>query len=138
MFENLKRRSKDPSVNIVLRLMDLDGTSPKTFYIMDEIGRTQILQEYDWSGDLPEYRRTFEVLYKTEVSGRFCLIMQQLIQPQTLAQKQDNEPPLYVMEYYPGTQGRIFMKALSEENMKQVIEKYTQFRQRRLRRLPLK
>ena len=39
MIETLKHKSKDPSVNLLLRLMDLDGTSPDIFYMMDEIDR---------------------------------------------------------------------------------------------------
>lgn len=108
--------------------MDMDGTSPTTFFMMDEIGRKQILKEYDWSEALPVYRGSYEILYKTELHERFCLVMRRYAKA--------GDDTCYVMEYYPGTQGRIFMKGLSESNMEKVINEYAK-RLGRKRRLPL-
>ena len=127
MFESLRQRSRDPSVNLYLRLMDLDGTSPTTFYMMDEIGRTQVLLEYDWSGEWPVFCDTYEVLYKTELYGKFCLIMRKY--------REKGLDGCIVMEYYPGTQGRIFMRGLSEASVKLIVDEFMRKVKRRKKRL---
>ena len=142
MIETLRKRSKNPSVNLYLRLMDMDNTSPDIFFMMDEIEDIQILRKYDWSGQLPQYCGTYEVLYKTERYGRFCLIMRRImnewkVAPHHTISSGEELETCIVMEYYPGTQGRIFMRGLSEETMQQIIQEYTAVlnRRRRIRRL---
>ena len=139
MFEILKERNKDPSVNPYLRLMDMDNSSPEIFYMMDEIGDMQILRRYDWSDTLPKYTGTFEVLHKTEVSRRFCIVMRRLanewnVAPEHKIRSAEELKMCIVMEYYPGTQGRIFMRGLSDGMMQTVVEEYTRILQRRARR----
>ena len=142
MIETLKHKSKDPSVNLLLRLMDLDGTSPDIFYMMDEIDRVQILRRYDWSGQLPQYTGTYEVLYKTNERDHFYLIMRRIANEMSVAPHlmplSDEEMKSYIaVEYYPGTQGRIFTRALSEETMKRIINEYIakENRKNKIRRL---
>ena len=142
MIETLKQRSKDPSVNPYLRLMDMDNTSPKIFYMMDEIGRTQILRKYDWHGTLPQYCGTYEIVHKTEKQKRFCLIMRRIANEMTVAPHHmplsDEEMRSFiVVEYYPGTQGRVFTRALSEDLMTQVVNEYIakENRRNKIRRL---
>ena len=142
MLETLKKRNKDPSVNPYLRLMDMDNTSPKIFYIMDEIGRMQILRKYDWHDTLPQYCGTYEILHKTEKGNRFCLIMQRIanemkIAPHHMPLSDEERRAFIVVEYYPGTQGRVFTRALSDETMRDVINEYIakENRRNRIRRL---
>ena len=129
MIEILKQRNKNPSVNLSLRLMDMDNTSPKIFYIMDEIGCTQILRKYDWHAALPQYCGTYEILHKTEKQNRFCLIMRRVADEMTIAPHHrplsDEEMKSFIaVEYYPGTQSRIFTRVLPDEILKQVVNEY--------------
>ena len=139
ILEYLKQRNKDPSVNPFLRLMDMDQTSPSIFFMMDEVGDMQILRKYDWSEELPVYCGTYEVLHKTELYRKFCLIMRRIRDesrvPPAHAMLSDEEmQSLIVMEYYPGTQGRIFMRGLSEAAMQQIVDEYLKIQARRQRR----
>ncbi|MGX8773989.1 MAG: hypothetical protein ACSW8G_02910 [Bacillota bacterium] len=142
MLETLKRRNKNPSVNPYLRLMDMDNTSPSTFFMMDEIDRTQVLRRYDWSDTLPQYCGTFEVQFKTEKDNRFYIIMRRIANEPHLTTRRtppakDELGTSMVMEYYPGTQGRIFTRGLSEEKMQQIVHEYIRYvgRKNRVRRL---
>lgn len=128
MLEKLRRKSKDPSVNPYMRLIDPDLGMPNVFYMMDEIGRVQVLRKYLKEDDLISYCGTFEILYKTEKGGRFCLVMRRrpdewAVRPEHRLVNDDMES-LIIAEYYPGVMSRIYLKGLPEDTVKTIADDY--------------
>ncbi len=150
MLERLRRKSRNPSVNPYMRIMDPDIGTPDAFYMMDEIRDprrktrrpVQVLRRYTKAEMLPEYCGTYEVLYKTERLGRFCLIMRRRpdewkVPPEHQIQSEEELETMIIAEYYPDVLCRIYLKGLSEAAVKEITEEYVTrlLRSKRRRRL---
>ena len=144
MFEKLRRKSKDPSVNPYMRLIDPDLGMPETFYMMDEIGRDQVLRRFNKCDGEFCYTGTFRILYKTERLKRHCLIMrrrpdERRVPDQFRVRGPEDMQSLVIAEYYPGVMSRIYLKGLSENLMQDITDEYIRrvLRRKRRRLLPM-
>lgn len=144
MFAKLRQKSRNPSVNPYVRMMDPDIGTPDAFYMMDEIGKVQVLRRFVKPLDksdrqamlTPSYCGTFEILFKTERLGRFCLIMRRRpdewrVPPEFEIQDKQELETMIIAEYYPDVLCRIYMRGLPEETAKSVAEEYITRRNRR-------
>ena len=146
MWEKLRTKSRAPSVNPYMRMIDPDLGMPDIFYMMDEIGRTQILRKYTVGDDqkvLPCYCGTYEILYKTERAGRFCLIMHRCpdewqVSEHHRMEGEEEMRSLIVAEYYPGVLCRIYLKGLSRETVESITEEFVHRVLRKKKRKKLK
>lgn len=118
------------------RLLDPNFGTPDFFYAMDEIKGRQILHRFDKSSGVPVYTGTYRILYKTEDMERFCLIMKRIrdmwrIDDHKYSYELEKDV-LTVSQYYPGTEGRIYMKGLDEKAMERIITRYERGRRKKL------
>ena len=142
ILDKLRQKNKDPSVNPYLRMMDPDIGMPDMFYMMDEIGRVQVLRRFQKREDDFVYCGTFEVLHKTERGRRFCVVMrrrkdERLVPPEHAIESPEELNALVVAEYYPGVMSRIYLRGLGQNTMQSVVDEYVQrmCRKRRIRGL---
>ena len=142
IIERLRQRSKDPSVNPYLRMTDPDLGMPDIFYIMDEIGRVQVLRRYQKRENGFTYCGTFEVMHKTERPRQFCIVLRRrpdelIVPPEFKMTGPEEMNELVVAEYYPGVMSRVYLKGLSSGTMQSVVDEYVHrlCRKRRIRGL---
>ncbi len=123
------RRSSGDGV--VRRVMDPNYLTPDVFYAMDEEGKSQRLHRFDKSSGVPVYTGTFHIMFKTEDMNRFCLIMTRIEDKWRIPE--DHRDPeademerkvFIAAEYYPGTQGRIYLRGLSGPALERVVARY--------------
>ena len=111
------------------RIWDPDFLTPDVFFTMDEIKNRQVLRKFHKGSDIPVYSGTYHVIFKTDDVDRFYLIMRRIKNewavPSEYENKDEFEENTYIVaEYYPGTHSRIYLKGLSEEGLRRVVEKY--------------
>ena len=118
------------------RLIDPNFGTPDVFYAMDEIKGRQVLHRFDKSTGVPVYTGTFRILYKTEDMNRFCLIMKRIHDLWRVHEHEYSyeleKDVLTVAQYYPGTEGRIYLKGLDEKAMDRVVSRYERGRRKKL------
>ena len=122
-----RRRSSGDGV--ARRIFDPNYMTPDVFYAMDEIGANQVLHRFDKSPGAPVYAGTFHILFKTEDMERFCLIMRRIKDRWRIHEKyadsyEEEKDVFVVAQYYPGTEGRIYLKGLDEKAMERIITRY--------------
>ena len=135
-YAEYKSNSK-PSDNTARRLLDPNFLTPDTFFMMDEVDGKQILRKYDKASGFPVYIGTYQVLYKTEDLGKFCLIMKRIGNewkvPDYYADLSDSDENTFtVAEYYPGTHSRIYLKGLTEQAFSRVVSRYERKKRKKL------
>ena len=142
ILDKLRQKNKDPSVNPFLRMIDPDLGMPDMFYMMDEVGRIQVLRRYQKREDGFVYCGTFEVLHKTERERRFCVVLRRRpdelrVPPEFAMASPEERNVLVVAEYYPGVMSRIYLKKLPQTMMQSVVDEYVDrmCRRRRIRGL---
>lgn len=143
MLSDFFHGSKDPSVNIFLRLTDPDFGMPDVFYMMDEIGKVQVLRRFQKREEDTPYCGTFEILHKTERGNRFCLIMRRRPDERPVPEEfqmlsEDAQDVYIVAEYYPGVMSRIYLRGLSEETVQSITDEYVKkvLRRKKRKKLP--
>lgn len=144
MLTKLRQKSRDPSVNPYQRLIDPDLGMPDEYYMMDEIGRVQVLRKFKASQEVLGgiYCGTYEILYKSEKGRRFCLVMRRIrdewgVPPDHRMQSPDDMKMLHVAEYYPGVMSRIYLKGLPEAVVQEIIDDFARKMARRKRKKKL-
>lgn len=142
MLETLRRKSRDPSVNPYQRLIDPDLGMPDVFYMMDEIGRMQVLRKFrkntEQAGDFC-YCGTYRILHKTERGSRFCLVMhrtpdERRVPAQYEIAGEEELQRLVIAEYYPGVMSRIYLKGLPEDLVQEIMDEFIHRALRRKKR----
>ena len=130
----------DPLYKAVMKIFDPNIDSPDVFFKMDEKDGVQILRKYDKSAGEPEYAGTYEILYKTEDLDRLCLIMTRVANekdvPACLQSLTEELDALIIIEYAPGTHGRIYLKPLPQTAVERIEEEYRKKQKRRKKKLP--
>lgn len=119
---------KDPLRDVVMKIFDPNIDSPDVFFKMDEAEGNQILRKYDKSSGEVRYAGTYEILFKTEDLNRFCLIMTRIANEKPvdadLTPLGEELDAWIAAEYSPGTHGRIYLKALSQEAVERITGQY--------------
>ncbi|MBR0127305.1 MAG: hypothetical protein IJL99_03505 [Firmicutes bacterium] len=120
---------KNPNEAVFKRIWDPDFLTPDDFFVMDEIGKRQILRGYNKASGTPEYIGTYHIIYKTTDMDKFCLIMRRVKDekkiPEEYAERAKEERKAFIIaEYYPGTHGRIYLKGLGGPAIDRIIRKY--------------
>ena len=128
-YAELKANTNNPNDTVFKRIWDPNFLTPDDFFIMDEIGKKQILRAYNKASGVPVYIGTYHVVYKTEDMGRFCLIMRRTKNewriPEAFAERAKAEKGIFIVaEYYPGTHSRIYLKGLGEAAIDRIVKKY--------------
>ena len=132
MIHKFRQKSRDPSVNPYMRMIDPDLGMPDIFYMMDEVGRTQILRKFQTCRDqigMFDYCGTYEILYKTERHRRFCLVMHRVRDEWRVAEphrieSEEEYKKIIVAEYYPGVMSRIYLKGLPEQVVQEITDDF--------------
>jgi len=120
---------KNPNSAMYKRIWDPDFLTPDDFFVMDEIGKRQILRGYSKASGKPVYIGTYHIVYKTTDMDRFCLIMRRIknewrIPPEYEQRAKEERKVFIIAEYYPGTHSRIYLKGLGGPAIDRIIKKY--------------
>ncbi len=120
---------KNPSDTVFRRIWDPDFLTPDDFFVMDEIGKKQILRGYVKGAGNPVYIGTYHIIFKTSEGDRFYLIMHRIKDewriPEKYTERAKAEKKVFIVaEYYPGTHSRIYLKGLGEETIDRIVKKY--------------
>lgn len=126
------REKEDPLRNVVMRVFDADIDSPDVYFMMDEVGKDQILRKYDKSTGTRRYAGTYKILYKTNERDKFYLIMtriqDELKVDDELQNISDELDVWIVCSYTPGIKGRIYLHGLPEETVSRITNEYARKR----------
>ena len=139
-YAEYKASRSNPSDMVFRRIWDPDFLTPDVFFSMDEIKGRQILRKYHKGAGTPIYAGTYLIIFKTEDSDKFYLIMKRVKDewkvPEEYADSSDFEEGTFIVsEYYPGTHGRIYLKGIGEQALDRVVKKYER---KTRKKLPLK
>ncbi len=124
-----KSTQNHPNSAVFRRIWDPDYLTPDDFFVMDEIGKRQILRGYVKGQGNPVYIGTYHILFKTSEGDRFYLIMRRIKDelriPEEYEERAKAERQVFIIaEYYPGTHCRIYLKGLSGPAIDRIIKKY--------------